>query len=509
MVGSGEVTGLWTKNESPYIITGNITVPEDGKLAIQAGVDVLIDGPYIIEISGRLEATGTENENIHFSMMDTTGFSTETYDGWLGLFFMNFSGYQQEPSILKYVNLHYSAGSALTSFYSSLDVSNVVVSYNKGYGLYLTSGTEITLVDIIVSHNQMGGIKSDNSATIISQFEISNNMGPGFMALGGHSTAQYPQLKYGIISNNVNSNNGGGVIAATESHVYLEDVSITDNSATQGGGIYCNMSSLELLNVKITENQAESGGGLSVVSWSNVSMSNCLIADNEALNFGGAIYNSSSNLEIDKSTIAYNNAGNMGSGIDYYFINDKNNSISNSIVWGNYPQEIQTTEAIPEIMFCDIMGGYEGFEVINEDPLFVDADNSNYHLSWNTYPQESGFKSPAIDSGDPASEFDPDGTIADMGAYYFEQTVFTATKENLGSLSLKVYPNPAKEYIKINSKHSVRKVTIVNLAGQLVWENSDINVNNKIDVSSFDNGLYIIKLVTEDGKVMTEKMIKE
>ncbi|SVE22778.1 uncharacterized protein METZ01_LOCUS475632, partial [marine metagenome] len=50
---------------------------------------------------------------------------------------------------------------------------------------------------------------------------------------------------------------------------------------------------------------------------------------------------------------------------------------------------------------------------ISEDPLFYDFENNDYSLNWG---------SPCIDAGDPESELDPDGTIADMGAYYFHQT---------------------------------------------------------------------------------------
>jgi len=48
------------------------------------------------------------------------------------------------------------------------------------------------------------------------------------------------------------------------------------------------------------------------------------------------------------------------------------------------------------------------------DPLFVDPGNFNYHLTEN---------SPCIDAGDPDPVYyDPDGTVADIGAFYFDQS---------------------------------------------------------------------------------------
>lgn len=49
--------------------------------------------------------------------------------------------------------------------------------------------------------------------------------------------------------------------------------------------------------------------------------------------------------------------------------------------------------------------------IIEEDPNFVDLQNGNYNLAYG---------SPAIDAGDPISQYDPDGTITDIGAYYYQ-----------------------------------------------------------------------------------------
>ena len=47
--------------------------------------------------------------------------------------------------------------------------------------------------------------------------------------------------------------------------------------------------------------------------------------------------------------------------------------------------------------------------------MFVNAGGGDYNLM-------AG--SPCIDAGDPMSPLDPDGTIADIGALYFDQGVF-------------------------------------------------------------------------------------
>ncbi len=53
---------------------------------------------------------------------------------------------------------------------------------------------------------------------------------------------------------------------------------------------------------------------------------------------------------------------------------------------------------------------------IEIDPFFVDPANGDFRLIWG---------SPMIDAGDPAEPFDSDGTIADIGALFYDQTPIT------------------------------------------------------------------------------------
>ncbi len=63
--------------------------------------------------------------------------------------------------------------------------------------------------------------------------------------------------------------------------------------------------------------------------------------------------------------------------------------------------------------------------ITEQSPLFVDAPNGDYHLQPN---------SPCIDAGDPESPFDPDGTIADIGTYYYQilETTTLSISGNVG-----------------------------------------------------------------------------
>ncbi len=72
----------------------------------------------------------------------------------------------------------------------------------------------------------------------------------------------------------------------------------------------------------------------------------------------------------------------------------------------------------------------------------------------------------------------------------------TASLEEINNVSISMYPNPASDYITIDSKENGNYV-ILDIMGAIVAEG---NVsNNKVSISSLNNGTYIVKFSTESG----------
>ncbi len=90
-------------------------------------------------------------------------------------------------------------------------------------------------------------------------------------------------------------------------------------------------------------------------------------------------------------------------------------NITNCVLWGGDPvhsdfEPGSSNSTNFTIVYCDLSEPYAGTGNIQADPLFVNLAAEDYHL----LPF-----SPCIDSGDPASPLDPDGSRADLGAYRF------------------------------------------------------------------------------------------
>ena len=91
--------------------------------------------------------------------------------------------------------------------------------------------------------------------------------------------------------------------------------------------------------------------------------------------------------------------------------------ISYNDVWNNAEGAYMEGYSGPAQPFTPNPGTGE----IAADPLFYGAP-FDYYLSWDNFPTPDPTMSPCIDAGDPTLPLDPDGTVADQGAFYFDQT---------------------------------------------------------------------------------------
>ena len=70
------------------------------------------------------------------------------------------------------------------------------------------------------------------------------------------------------------------------------------------------------------------------------------------------------------------------------------------------------------------------------------------------------------------------------------------------------YPNPATSELSVSSEDMINSMRIYSITGKLV-SNQKVNANQaQVDVSSFQPGIYMISIETEE-EVMTKKFIKQ
>ena len=72
--------------------------------------------------------------------------------------------------------------------------------------------------------------------------------------------------------------------------------------------------------------------------------------------------------------------------------------------------------------------------------------------------------------------------------------------------SILVYPNPVKNNLFVNGLANNSKISIYDLSGKLLF-NKQIT-NNQIDISSFQSGVYTVKIETSKG-IVTKKFVKQ
>jgi parallel beta-helix repeat protein len=268
------------------------------------------------------------------------------------------------------------------------------------------------------------------------------------------------------------------------------------------------------------------GGGLVAQANSQVTLSHCLFADNDAQNSGGGIYLNDADPTFTNCTISNNSAGSYGGGACLAYCADievENSIIAYNAQYGFYFQNAFLFET--NIEYCDFFNnsvadycfypagaapvGLGVLDTLNANgdscdvygniflnPQFLDTINGNYHLLAN---------SPCIDAGNPTSPWDPDSTITDIGAFYFDQT--QAVEDYSFSLlplafSLECFPNPFNYSLALRFEMpdaSQAELKIYDISGREI-ETLDIGHwtlgKNEVvwNAEGMPSGIYFIRL---------------
>ena len=257
------------------------------------------------------------------------------------------------------------------------------ISYSDGGGLYcLEAGPSIRMntIDENKARSRGGGIYSQNASPSIVNNTITGN-NAGIRHLG------------------FENGSGGGISCRNGGNPTMTRNTVAGNQANiRGGGISCEGASPALTGNQISSNTAgEKGGGIYCDNASPV-MSNNTISDNLALGDGGGIYFDSSSPSLNSCTLTDNFAGVHGGGICCL---NASPAITDTILWGDAPEEIYVYSGTPSVSYSDVQGGYPGTGNINADPLFIAEPESDYYLSQIAAGQ--GSDSPCLNTGDPVS----------------------------------------------------------------------------------------------------------
>ncbi|MDD5569956.1 MAG: T9SS type A sorting domain-containing protein [Bacteroidales bacterium] len=142
--------------------------------------------------------------------------------------------------------------------------------------------------------------------------------------------------------------------------------------------------------------------------------------------------------------------------------------------------------------------------------VFVSGGTQPYTYLWSTTPAQTTETISGLSEGAYSV------TITDASACqtvkYVGIDVFVGVSDNTGKNEFLAYPNPTNDKLYVefeNKNNSLIKLQITNLIGKIIYsETSGSGTNRIIDLSKQPNGMYLLKLQTDD-KIYYRKILLE
>jgi hypothetical protein len=363
-------------------------IPDNVKLKISARAVVIFHGPDSIVVEGSLEAIGTADEPIRFTIDDTTGFAGSEIgsSGWRGIILDNRDGSMDDndPSIFEHCIFEYTKGTpGRGGVFTLRDVDNFILNHSEfRYNYAPYNGHAIYAVE--------------------SDFDME------YCSFHHHIEWGEDKFTYGTVHLRESSNT-------------VDHCAFYNNKIYEGGGIYAYNCDLELSNSHFYNNDVPHRGfACALSSWgSDVHIYNCLVNNNDTDNDGVLTFKSSQ-VVMDNSTIVNNIVGDEtpASGIG---LRRTEMTIRNCIISGNVTGEgnesimLWEDSSDPDLYNTLIEGGVDGIQTytgftysgelvdcIDKKPWFISPSpnsglvDTSLQLDWRLLDV-----SPAINTGTP------------------------------------------------------------------------------------------------------------
>ena len=500
---SGVQSGTWLADT--VLVTGNVKVQDS--LRILAGTTILFDNYYCIKVGNgaSLTALGEENDSILFTVADTTGLHV------FNMGFGSWNGIRLEkagPCRFDYCRFQYGKaaldndqnGGALRIYESD----NVNISHST---LFCN-----------LSREHGGAMNAEDSKVTINSCKIYNNQ--------THTELDSVYFMYG----------GGLRFLKCEVNIINTDFRYNIGLSTIGGALSLDSCAATIDRCKFEHNYGINGGGLYLIrsnDW-ECRITNSLFANNTSGHFGGGLAISDSSPLISNLTVVNNHSIGVNCG-GIFFYQYSSPELWNCILYGN-SNEILFEEPIqmwtwtydgcaPEFHNCLVQYGFENISnheiitvyenCIDDDPLFVDSENENFHLT--------AF-SPCVDAGytletDMGYDLDGNGRICgdhiDIGAYEYSATGVSETTQNKQFINVAGNPVTASSYAEIECENVCDLAAkVYSIEGKLITNKNlgETQIGlNRIEIGdlfqNLNNGTYLLVIRTPE-KTFVTKIIK-
>ena len=503
---SGIQSGAWEADT--VFVTGDVVV--EGNLDINAGTTVLFDGFYSITVgrNAAINAIGTYNDSIVFTVADTTGFHAFNMGrgGWNGIRLE-----KADASKFEYCRFQFGKaaldedqdGGALRIF----SCNNVEINHSTLFCNF--------------SREHGGAVNAEYSKVTIDGCDVNNNIlyseidtiyfmyGAGLRFLKCDVDITTTNFRYNYSETSI-----GGAMSIDSCSVRIDRCRFEHNVGVNGGGLYM---------IRCYDNPC--------------SITNSLFANNTSVHFAGGMAISDSSPLVCNLTVVNNHSIGVNCG-GIFFYQHSSPILWNCIIYGN-TNEAPLEEPVqmwswtyedfaPEFHNCLVQFGFDNIsnnEVItiydncnDEDPLFVDPDNEDFHV---------GADSPCLNAGAPDTPasilngLDLDGVgrvndgLIDLGAYEYDLDGIHETTQNESLLHIVGNPITALSYAEINlEKEGPLYASIYSIDGKLM-SNKVIGFCpkglNRIELGmlfqQLSSGTYLLVVKTA-GKAMVTKAIK-